>query len=121
MPRVLLVEDDETSRELLTLRLSLAGYEVLTAVDGGEAVAHARSRSPDVILMDMNLPVMDGWTITQTLKSDESTRHIPIIGVSAHAMAGDREKALAAGCDEYETKPVEWRSLLPKIETLLAR
>lgn len=119
MPRILLVEDDETSREMLSLRLNLKGFELLTARDGGQALDSARSENPDLILMDMNLPVMDGWTVTSTLKAEPATSSIPIIGVSAHAMAGDRHKALECGCDEYETKPVEWLKLLGKIEALL--
>lgn len=119
MARILLVEDDDTSREMLSLRLQLKGHAVIEAVDGQEAIDTARQELPDLILMDMNLPTMDGWTVTRQLKAAEQTRTIPIIGVSAHAMAGDREKALSAGCDEYETKPVEWMELLPKIDRLL--
>lgn len=119
--RILLVEDDETSREMLQLRLELKGFEVMVAADGGQALAMARAEAPGLILMDMNIPVMDGWTVTRALKDDPATAAVPIIGVSAHAMAGDREKAAASGCDDYETKPVEWLSLLPKIRDLLAR
>lgn len=127
MTRILLVEDDETSRDVLSLRLTLKGYEVVCACDGAEALRMARGTDnaenarPELVLMDMNLPVMDGWTVTRRLREDPLTRGIPIIGVSAHAMTGDRERAIAAGCDDYETKPVEWLRLLLKIEALLAR
>lgn len=119
MPRLLLVEDNEESRDGLSRRLQRKGYEVLTAVDGRQGVDSARAEPPDLVLMDMSLPVLDGWEATRQLKADPQTRHIPVIALTAHAMAGDREKALAAGCDEYDTKPVEFTRLLGKIEALL--
>lgn len=120
MPKILLVEDNEMNRDMLSRRLVKKGYEVVMAFDGGAGVDMARSESPDLILMDMSLPVMDGWTATQTLKQDQFTRHIPVIALTAHAMATDRDKALAAGCDDYDTKPIELPRLLGKIEALLA-
>jgi CheY-like chemotaxis protein len=119
MPRLLLVEDNEESRDALSRRLQRTGYEVLTAVDGQQGIEAVRAGSPDLVLMDMSLPVLDGWQATRQLKADPQTRHIPVIALTAHAMAGDREKALAAGCDEYETKPVEFDRLLGKIQGLL--
>ena len=119
MPLILLVEDDEMNRDMLTRRLNRKGYEVVSAVDGGEGVAKAESETPDLILMDMSLPVLDGWEATRRIKANDVTRLIPLIGLSSHAMAGDREKALGAGCDDYDTKPVELTRLLGKIEVLL--
>ena len=119
MPRLLLIEDNEESRDGLSRRLQRKGYEVLTAADGRQGLEAARAESPDLVLMDMSLPVLDGWEATRQLKADPQTRHIPVIALTAHAMAGDREKALAAGCDEYDTKPVEFARLLGKIEALL--
>lgn len=119
MPRLLLVEDNEENRDGLSRHLRRKGFEVLVAVDGHQGVAAARSGAPDLILMDMSLPVLDGWEATRQLKAAAETRHIPVIALTAHAMAGDREKALAAGCDEYDTKPVEFARLLGKIQTLL--
>ncbi len=119
MHRILLVEDNEMNRDMLSRRLSKRGYEVSIAVDGAEGVEKARSEKPDLILMDMSLPVMDGWEATRVLKSEEGTRSIPVIALTAHAMAGDRDKALEAGCDAYETKPVELPSLLAAMESLL--
>ena len=119
MARILLVEDNELNRDMLSRRLVRRNYEVITAVDGGEAIAIARREKPDLILMDMSLPVVDGWEATRRIKSDPATSSVPIIGLSAHAMAGDREKALEAGCDEYDTKPVELKRLLGKIRTIL--
>ena len=119
MPKILLVEDNEMNRDMLSRRLAKRGFEVLMAVDGAEGVEMARSARPDVILMDMSLPVMDGWTATRKLKADASTRGIPVIGLTAHAMAGDREKCLEAGCDEYDTKPVDFPRLLEKIQVHL--
>jgi CheY-like chemotaxis protein len=116
MPKILLVEDNEMNRDMLSRRLAKRGFEVVMAVDGAEGVEMARSARPDVILMDMSLPVMDGWTATRKLKADASTRGIPVIGLTAHAMAGDREKCLEAGCDEYDTKPVDFPRLLEKIQ-----
>jgi len=117
--KILLVEDNEMNRDLLSRRLLRRGYEVVMAVDGGEGVAMASSAQPDLILMDMSLPVIDGWEATRRIKAAEATRHIPVIGLTAHAMAGDREKALAAGCDDYDTKPIELDRLIGKIETLM--
>jgi two-component system, cell cycle response regulator DivK len=119
MPRLLLVEDNEESRDGLCRHLKRKGFEVEVALDGQQGVAAARARPPDLVLMDMSLPVLDGWEATRQLKTDAKTRHIPVIALTAHAMAGDREKALQAGCDEYETKPVEFARLLGKIESLL--
>ena len=117
--KILLVEDNEMNRDMLSRRLLRRGYEVVMAVDGGEGVAMATSAQPDLILMDMSLPVIDGWEATRRIKAAEATRHIPVIGLTAHAMAGDREKALAAGCDDYDTKPIELDRLIGKIETLM--
>jgi CheY-like chemotaxis protein len=119
MARILLVEDQEMNRDMLSRRLKKRGYEVSIAVDGAEGVDKARSESPDLILMDMSLPVMDGWEATRTLKADEATRAIPVVALTAHAMSTDREKALEAGCDAYETKPVELPKLLETMEKLL--
>lgn len=121
MPKILLVEDNEMNRDMLSRRLERKGFEVVIAVDGEQGVSMAKSTSPDLILMDMSLPVLDGWEATRQLKSENETREIPIIGLSAHAMAGDREKAMAAGCDDYDTKPVELPRLLDKIATMLGR
>jgi CheY-like chemotaxis protein len=121
MSRLLLVEDNEENRDGLSRHLRRKGFEVLVALDGQQGVALARSEAPDLILMDMSLPVLDGWEATRQLKAAAETRHIPVIALTAHAMAGDREKALAAGCDEYDTKPVEFARLLGKIQTLLGR
>jgi len=119
MARILLVEDNEMNRDMLTRRLSKRGHEVLIAVDGRQGVDVAVSSSPDIILLDMSLPVMDGWEAARRLKADSATNHVPIIALTAHAMAGDREKCLEAGCDDYDTKPVEFKRLLAKIDTLL--
>lgn len=119
MTTILVIEDNETNRDMLSRRLARKGYEVLIAVDGVEGVAMAHEKAPDLILMDMSLPILDGWEATRQLKANAATRTIPVIALTAHAMAGDREKALDAGCDEYETKPVEFQRLLGKIETLL--
>lgn len=119
MVKILLVEDNETNRDMLSRRLTRKGYEVIIAVDGAEGLNMARHEMPDLILMDMSLPVLDGWEATRQLKAAVSTRPIPIIALTAHAMAGDREKAIEAGCNEYETKPVEFQRLLSKIEALL--
>ena len=118
MAKILLVEDNEMNRDMLSRRLRRKGFEVLLATDGGDGVALARSGAPDLILMDMSLPTMDGWTAARLLKSEADTRSIPIIALTAHAMQGDRDKAMDAGCDEYETKPVNLARLLSKIETL---
>ena len=119
MAKVLLVEDNEMNRDILSRRLSRRGYVVVFAMDGQQGVEMARSEKPDIILMDMSLPVMDGWDATRQIKSDAAIRSVPVIGLTAHAMAGDREKALEAGCDEYDTKPVELDRLIEKIERLL--
>ncbi|MEY4672670.1 MAG: hypothetical protein RL148_454 [Planctomycetota bacterium] len=121
MPKILLVEDNEMNRDMLSRRLERKGYEVVIAVDGGEGLAKARSESPVLILMDMSLPVVDGWEATRQLKADPATQAIPVIGLTAHAMAGDREKCLAAGCDDYDTKPVELARLLEKMQAQLVR
>jgi two-component system cell cycle response regulator DivK len=120
MAKVLLVEDNEMNRDMLSRRLTKRGHEVVIAVDGAEGVAKARSERPDLILMDMSLPVLHGWDATRELRKGEDTRSIPVIALTAHAMSGDREKALEAGCDEFETKPVELPRLLEKMERLLA-
>jgi len=119
--KVLLVEDNEMNRDMLSRRLSRKGYEVAIAVDGAQGLDMARNEAPNLILMDMSLPVLDGWEATRRLKADDVTRSIPIIALTAHAMAGDRERALEAGCDDYDTKPVELPRLLSKIQALLER
>ncbi len=119
MAKILLVEDNEMNRDMLSRRLERKGYNVVIAVDGDEGVSKASSENPDLILMDMSLPVVDGWEATRRIKEDAHTRHIPIIALTAHAMAGDREKALEAGCDDYDIKPIELPRLLVKIQTLL--
>ena len=121
MPKVLLVEDSEESRDGLARHLRRKGYETLIAVDGGQAVDVARAEAPDLILMDMSLPILDGWEATRKLKAAPETRGIPVIALTAHAMASDREKALEAGCDDYDTKPIELPRLLEKIEALLMK
>ena len=120
MPRILLVEDQEMNRDMLSRRLTKRGYDIDIAVDGAEGIEKARSGNPDLILMDMSLPVIDGWEATRTLKADAATSSIPVIALTAHAMSTDREKALAAGCDGYETKPVELPRLIEAIEKVLA-
>ena len=119
MVRLLLVEDNEMNRDMLSRRLRRRGYEILLAVDGPEGIKIAQSEAPDLILMDMGLPVMDGWETTRYLKSSPDTRPIPILALTSHAMAGDRQKALEAGCDEYESKPIDFDRLLGKIQDLL--
>ena len=121
MPKILLVEDNELNRDMLSRRLTKRGYEVSIAVDGVEGVAMTRSTLPDLVIMDMSLPVMDGWSATAELKADPVTRPIPVIGLSAHAMAGDRDRAMKSGCDDYDTKPIELDRLLGKIEALLGK
>src|SRR5690348_13359228 len=106
MPTILLVEDNELNRDMLSRRLSKRGFEISIAVDGADGIAKVRATKPDLVLMDMSLPVIDGWDATAALKQDAETRHIPIIGLSAHAMDGDRDKAMKSGCDDYDTKPV---------------
>ncbi|HUO28953.1 MAG TPA: response regulator [Bryobacteraceae bacterium] len=118
MCRILLVEDNEMNRDMLSRRLRHRGYEVLVALDGREGVEMARRAQPDVVLMDLSLPVIDGWTATRMLKSDAGTRAIPVVALTAHAMLGDEEKALEAGCDDYATKPISLPELLDIIEKL---
>ena len=121
MTKILVVEDNEMNRDMLSRRLKRKGYEVLIAVDGEEGVAMAHSEAPDLILMDMSLPVLDGWEATRQLKAAPDTQSIPIIALTAHAMAGDREQALAAGCDDYDTKPIELKRLLGKMKAILEK
>jgi two-component system, cell cycle response regulator DivK len=119
MAKILLVEDNEMNRDMLSRRLERKGFQVLMAVDGQQGVDLATSEVPDLILMDMDLPIIDGWEATRRVKAGENTRGIPVIALTAHAMVGDRDKAIAAGCDDYDTKPVDFPRLLGKIETLL--
>ena len=121
MARILLVEDNEMNRDMLSRRLVKRGYDVVIAVDGEQGVAMARSEAPALILMDMSLPGLDGWEATRQIKAASETRAIPVIALTAHAMSGDREKAIAAGCDDFDTKPVDLARLLEKIEALLGR
>jgi two-component system, cell cycle response regulator DivK len=121
MPKLLLVEDNEMNRDMLSRRLQRRGYEVVIAVDGLEGVALAQSEAPDLILMDMSLPVMDGWEATRRLKAASETMSIPVIALTAHAMSGDRERAMEAGCDDYDAKPIDLPRLLEKIEALLGK
>ena len=121
MTRLLIVEDNEMNRDMLCRRLARRGYEVLVACDGIEGIEVARNQQPDLILMDLSLPEMDGWTATRILKSETSTRHIPVVALTAHAMETDREKALAAGCDAFDTKPVEIGRLIEIMNRLLTR
>lgn len=121
MPKILLVEDNEMNRDMLSRRLAKRGYTLALAVDGGAGVAMAKSEKPDIILMDMSLPVIDGWEATKQLKADPATAGIPIIALTAHAMDSDRQKAIGAGCDDFDTKPVELSRLLGKIEELLKK
>ena len=120
MPKILLVEDNEMNRDMLSRRLERKGYQVVLAMDGQSGVEMAATQAPDLVLMDMSLPVLDGWEATRRLKADAATRSIPIIALTAHAMSSDREKALEAGCDEYDTKPIELPRLLGKMEVLLS-
>ncbi len=119
MTKILLVEDNEMNRDMLSRRLARRGYEVVIAIDGQQGIEMARSETPDLILMDMSLPVVDGWEATRQLKSAPETQSIPVIALTAHAMAGDREKAVEAGCNDYDIKPIELPRLLEKIEALL--
>src|SRR5580704_8431037 len=121
MAKVLLVEDNEMNRDMLSRRLARRGFEVVMAVDGEQGVQMAKEERPDLILMDMSLPVLDGWGATRQIKADSSTQSIPLIALTAHAMAGDRDKALQAGCDDYDTKPIELPRLLSKMERLLGQ
>jgi two-component system, cell cycle response regulator DivK len=120
MAKILLVEDHQEIWDFLSRRLKRRGYEVVVAQDGQEGLDKTRSEAPDLLLLDMNLQVMDGWTVAQTLKADESTKQIPIIALTAHAMAGDREKAIAAGCNDYHAKPIDFSQLLNQVEAALA-
>ena len=120
MQKVLLVEDNEMNRDMLSRRLLRRGFEVVVAGDGEQGLAVAREQRPDLILMDMSLPILDGWEASRRLKADEVTRHIPVISLTAHAMAGDRDRALEAGCEDYDTKPIEFPRLLEKINRILA-
>jgi len=119
VPKILLVEDNEMNRDMLSRRLERRGYQVVIAVDGAEGVAMAQAEMPDLILMDMSLPVLDGWEATRRIRQNPPTSSIPVVALTAHAMAGDREKAVEAGCDDYDTKPIELPRLLEKIEALL--
>jgi CheY-like chemotaxis protein len=119
MPKILLVEDNELNRDMLSRRLIRRGFEVVMAVDGAQALAAVARERPDLILMDMSLPTMDGWEATRRLKADIELRAIPVIALTAHAMSGDRERALDAGCDEFDTKPIEFDRLVGKMEGLL--
>lgn len=121
MPKILLVEDNEANRDMLSRRLERRGFQLILAVDGQNGVVRAMNEAPDLILMDMSLPVMDGWEATRRLKATPATSAIPIIALTAHAMSSDRERAISAGCDDYDTKPVELPRLLQKIDTLLAK
>lgn len=119
MPKILIVEDNEMNRDMLSRRLERRGFAIVMAVDGQQGVDFARAERPDLILMDMSLPVMDGWEATRTIKADDALKSIPVIALTAHAMAGDREKAMEAGCDDYDTKPIELPRLLEKIAKFL--
>jgi CheY-like chemotaxis protein len=119
--KILLVEDNEMNRDMLSRRLARRGYDVVIAVDGQQGVDMARTKSPDLILMDMSLPVLDGWEATRQIKAATETRAIPVVALTAHAMVGDREKAMEAGCNDFDTKPIELPRLLEKIEALLHR
>jgi two-component system, cell cycle response regulator DivK len=119
LPKILIVEDDELNRDSLRRLLRRRGFEIVLAVDGEDGVATARAEAPDLILMDMSLPVVDGWEATRRLKADPAVQATPIIALTAHAMSGDRDKALAAGCDDFDTKPIDLDRLLPKIHALL--
>ena len=119
MSKILLVEDNEMNRDMLSRRLIKRKFDVVMAVDGQQGLDMASSESPDIILLDMSLPIMDGWEVARNLKADDNLKGIPVIALTAHAMSGDREKALEAGCDEYDTKPVEFKRLLGKINEML--
>ena len=119
MPRILYVEDNEDNIYMLSRRLKKKNFEVVIATDGAEGVEKAKAQQPDLILMDLSLPVMDGWTATKIIKSDDKTKHIPVIALSAHAMEEHKDSAIAAGCDDYDTKPVDFKRLLSKIEPYL--
>jgi len=119
MAKILLVEDNEMNRDMLSRRLIKKGFDVVMAVDGQQGLDMATSESPDIILLDMSLPIMDGWEVARHLKADDALKAIPVIALTAHAMAGDREKTLEAGCDEYDTKPIEFKRLLGKINDMI--
>lgn len=121
MPRILIIEDNQDNREALARRLERRGFDVVAAVDGQQGVDMAKAERPDLILMDMNMPVLDGWRASQLIRDDPQTSELPIIGLTAHALAGDREKALQAGCSDYHTKPVDFPRLLEQIEALLTK
>ena len=121
MPKVLIVEDNEMNRDMLSRRLERRGFTVVIAIDGAQGVAMSKTELPDIVLMDMSLPVMNGWEATRAIKADPTTRHMPVIALTAHSMPGDREKAMAAGCDDYDTKPVELPRLLEKMAALGVR
>jgi len=121
MPRILIIEDNQDNREALARRLERRGFDVVAAVDGQQGVDMAKAERPDLILMDMNMPVLDGWRASQMIRDDPQTSELPIIGLTAHALAGDREKALQAGCSDYHTKPVDFPRLLEQIEALLTK
>jgi CheY-like chemotaxis protein len=121
MAKILIVEDNEMNRDMLSRRLERKGYTVVMAVDGGEGVEKAESETPDIILMDMSLPVLDGWEATRRVKANPATKHVPVIALTAHAMAGDRDKTIEAGCNDYDTKPIDLPRLLGKIEALLEK
>ena len=121
MPKVLIVEDNEMNRDMLSRRLQRRGFDVVIAIDGSEGVAMSKTELPDIVLMDMSLPVMNGWEATRAIKADATTRHIPVIALTAHSMPGDREKAMEAGCEDYDTKPVELPRLLEKMAALGVR
>jgi CheY-like chemotaxis protein len=121
MTKILIVEDNEMNRDMLSRRLERKGYQIVMAVDGGEGVEKATSETPDIILMDMSLPVLDGWEATRRVKANPATARIPVIALTAHAMAGDRDKTIEAGCDDYDTKPIDLPRLLGKIEAQLQK
>jgi two-component system cell cycle response regulator DivK len=121
VPKILLVEDNEMNRDMLSRRLERKGYQIVMAFDGGAGVEMSVSETPDLILMDMSLPVLNGWEATRQIKANPATQNIPVIALTAHAMASDREKALEAGCEDYDTKPIELPRLLEKMETLLKK
>lgn len=120
MAKILVVEDNEMNLDMLSRRLSRRGFEILIATDGAQGVALAQEEKPDLILMDMSLPVLDGWQATRQIKANPEIKHIPVIALTAHAIAGDREKCLAAGCDEYESKPIKFPTLMEKIEMFIS-
>jgi CheY-like chemotaxis protein len=119
MAKILLVEDDDLNRDMLSRRLQRRGHQVLLAADGMQAILMAESETPDLVLLDMSLPVIDGWEVARRLKASPTTARVPVVALTAHAMAGDRERALAAGCDDYDTKPIDFPQLVAKLEALL--